>query len=125
MSNLTPLQAHQNRGIVKRTLNDYKKETNIFDAADTGDLDLVMKLVEEEPGLIYKTSDSGFAGPLHFAAKSGHVKVARYLIEKKVDINRKTQSSRTPLHLACEQGHVSMVKLLLFMGADYTLTKFF
>jgi len=85
----------------------------------------VTKLIEQEPGLVYKTSDSGFAGALHFAAKSGHVKVARYLIEKKADINRKTQSSRTPLHLACEQGHIPMVKLLLFMGADYTLTNFY
>ena len=120
----TPLQAHQNRGIVKRTLNDYKKASNIYDAADEGDLELVQKLLEEEPGLIYKTSDAGFASALHFAAKSGHIDVAKFLIEKKADINRKTQSSRTPLHLACEKGHINMVKLLLYMGADYTLTNF-
>jgi len=124
MANQTPLQAHQNRGIVKRTLNDYKKAINIFDAADQGDLETIQKLLEVEPGLIYKTSDSGFASPLHFAAKSGHIEVAKYLIEKKADINRKTQSSQTSLHLACEKGHINMVKLLLYMGADYTLTNF-
>jgi len=120
----TPLQAHLNRGIVKRTLNDYKKAANIYDAADEGDLELVQKLLEAEPGLIYKTSDAGFASALHFAAKSGHIDVAKYLIEQKADVNRKTQSSKTPLHLACEKGHINMVKLLLYMGADYTLTNF-
>jgi len=124
MADLTPLQAHLNRGIVKRTLNDYKKAANIFDAAEEGDLELVQKLVEGEPGLIYKTSDMGYASALHFAAKSGHIEVAKYLIEKKADINRKTQSSRTPLHLACEKGQLNMVKLLLHLGADYTLTNF-
>jgi len=105
-------------------MEDYRKPVNIFDAAEDGNLELVQELVENEPGLIYKTHDSGFASALHYAAKSGHVKVAKYLIEQKSDINRKTQSSRTSLHLACERGYINMVKLLLHMGADYTLTNF-
>jgi len=124
MSDLTPLQAHRNRGVVKRKMEDYKKPQNIFDAAEEGNLELVQELLEGEPGLIYKTHDSGFASALHYAAKAGHVKVAKYLIEQKADINRKTQSSRTALHLACERGQINMVKLLLYMGADYTLTNF-
>jgi len=124
MSNPTPLQAHKNRGIQKRKLEDYKKPANIYDAAEEGNLELVQRLVEDEPGIVFKTHDSGFASALHYAAQAGHVKVAKYLIEQKADINRKTQSSRTALHIACERGHINMVKLLLYMGADYALTNF-
>jgi len=124
MTDPTPLQAHKNRGIMKRNIEDYKKPSNIYDAAEEGNLQLVQELLEDEPGLVYKTHDSGFASALHYAAKAGQVKVAKYLIEQKADVNRKTQSSRTPLHLACERGHINMVKLLLHMGADYTITNF-
>ncbi|KAJ1554581.1 hypothetical protein HK405_004633, partial [Cladochytrium tenue] len=55
--------------------------------------------------------------PLHFAAATGSVKVARLLLNSGVDKDARSASGRTPLQSAAEKGHIEVVRLLLTHGA--------
>lgn len=82
--------------------------------------------------------------PLHVAARGGHTKVVRYLLQfcrsspcvsepvlptgvmedeeaQFIEINGKNTMGATPLELAASQGHTDVVKLLLERGASTTL----
>jgi len=56
--------------------------------------------------------------PLHYAAASGHAKVASRLYGKGAAKDARNIDLRTPLHLAAEQGHTVLTKFLLSKGAD-------
>jgi len=56
--------------------------------------------------------------PLHYAAASGHTKVASRLYGKGAAKDARNIDLRTPLHLAAEQGHPVLTKFLLSKGAD-------
>ena len=65
---------------------------------------------------------SGFA-PLHSAARSGNVDIARLLVENGANVNIRADKDKgrnedTPLHLATFNGHVDMVNFLLKSGAN-------
>jgi len=66
---------HANRKMAKRGIDSYKKEKNIHDAAESGDLQTVMELVAESPSEIWKTDEIGYFAALHCAAQGGHVDV--------------------------------------------------
>lgn len=65
-------------------------------------------------------SEGGRRTLLHYAAKKGNYKLARFLIENGADPNAidKKYPYKTPLHEAAEHGHIRMVELLLENGAD-------
>eukprot|EP01126_Amoeba_proteus_P011310 TRINITY_DN14545_c0_g2_i5.p1 TRINITY_DN14545_c0_g2~~TRINITY_DN14545_c0_g2_i5.p1 ORF type:complete len:255 (-),score=62.33 TRINITY_DN14545_c0_g2_i5:95-859(-) len=115
---------YANRKIAKRSIESYKKEKNVFDAAETGDLETVTELCEDSLAEVFKTEEIGYFTALHLAAKNGHLEVAKYLLGKGADINRKTKSGETPLHLAAMFGQAIMVRFLLVQGANYNLTNF-
>ena len=56
--------------------------------------------------------------PLHSAASSDAIQVARELIARGADVNARQQSGYIPLHAAVQNGSVEMVRLLLRAGAD-------
>ena len=56
--------------------------------------------------------------PLHYAAASGHTKVASRLCRKGAAKDARNIDMRTPLHLAAEQGHSGTAGFLLSKGAD-------
>ncbi len=58
--------------------------------------------------------------PLQLACFFGHEKVARYLVEKGVEVNAVSQNAMAiqPLHAAAAGNHLGIVKLLLEAGAD-------
>jgi len=51
--------------------------------------------------------------PLHQAARSGRIELAKLLLSLGADAHRKNHEGRQPLHQACEQGHKSIVHLIL------------
>lgn len=51
------------------------------------------------------------------ACETGHVEVARVLLERGAEAGCSDRHRRTPLHLASDWGHAEMVKLLLDQGA--------
>lgn len=54
--------------------------------------------------------------PLHWAARHGHVDLARGLLENGAQIDVRDTLRRTPLHLAVE--HPDMIRFLVQAGAD-------
>ena len=56
--------------------------------------------------------------PLHIAAKYGHIKVARLLLQKGADSNVQGKNGLTPLHVATHYNHVNVALLLLEHGAS-------
>lgn len=59
--------------------------------------------------------------PLHSAAASKHIDVARLLLEHGANVNAKQQVGWTPLHSAIHNRHAEMIILLLNYGADVHL----
>ena len=60
--------------------------------------------------------------PLHLAARQGHLEIARLLLEKGADPNRRQDATaRTPLHLAVQHQNEQVTKLLLERGANPNL----
>jgi len=94
----------------------------IHDAAGRGDLENVMRLVQEDPGILVSPDDDRGRTPLHFAASNGRLEVACYLLDRGADIHTKDERGGTALWLACHSGHVGMVELLVSRGADPTKT---
>jgi ankyrin repeat protein len=59
--------------------------------------------------------------PLHSAAASGNLEIARMLLESGADANARQQGGFTPLHSSAQNGQIEMANLLLEHGADITL----
>ena len=60
--------------------------------------------------------------PLHIAAKYGHIKVARLLLQKDADPNVQGKNGLTPLHVATHYNNVNVALLLLESGASPHVT---
>ena len=56
--------------------------------------------------------------PLHFAARKGHVGVARQLLHYHANPNATTDDGRGPLDIAIERGHREMIELLYDAGGE-------
>ena len=54
---------------------------------------------------------------LMIACYKGHYKIAKYLMEQKADVNRKSIKGNTALHDCAESGSLEIMKLLLASGA--------
>jgi len=89
----------------------------LLDAARTGDLKLVTKLVAEGHNV---NRDSGSDNtPLSSAVKGGNVKVVSFLRSHGANINaHNSLSGQTPLMKAAYSGGTEMLRLLLAQGAD-------
>ena len=92
----------------------------IHDAAITGNLKEVMRLIQKDNDNV--DDNDGFARtPLHYASGYGHVEVVSYLLDHGANINRTDDFDATALFHACRSGHLLLVELLLSRGADPTI----
>jgi ankyrin repeat protein len=106
-------------------LLEHGAKCGIVEAAALGKLDIIKKLLSEDPTLIEKRSNFGFSGkggtPLYWAVSRGRTNVVEYLLKNKADANARHDDAsfnRTPLLLAIGRANMDMVKLLLANGAD-------
>ena len=92
----------------------------IHDAAEQGNLEEVMRLIEEDPEIV-DDIDHHHQTALHCASDRGHVEVVSYLLDQGANTDRKAYDGDTALLYACRSGHVEVVELLLSRGADPTI----
>jgi len=92
----------------------------IHDAATSGDLQAVKKLIGEDPQLLEGRDDRGNT-PLLVAALEGRIEIFQYLIDNGADLKAVNNRGSSALNLAAFNGKVEMIRLLLQLGfkADY------
>ncbi len=88
----------------------------IHDAVRGGNLEKVRTLLETHSEWL-NSADQNRKTPLHLALESGHINIARHLIDQGADINLKDADRAAPLHNAAYLGNLEMVDLLLKKGA--------
>ncbi|HJW89425.1 MAG TPA: ankyrin repeat domain-containing protein [Anaerolineales bacterium] len=92
---------------------------DVFEAAATGRLQRLAKLVENDPSLMDAYAQDGFQ-PLGLAAFFGHLEVVEYLLVKGAEVNSasRNQMQVMPLHAAVARESVEIAKALLEQGAQ-------
>ena len=84
-----------------------------------GDLEGVVKRLEDSPELLHSSKDWHGDNLLALACWCGHQALAKKLVELGAELNATNGSCSTPLHRACFKGNIDTVNLLLDSGADY------
>lgn len=104
---------------------------DLFTASGAGNLDLVLKLIDE--GVNPNTGDTwtgeywfvrtfyiliskGWT-PLHAAAEAGHDAIVRLLLDHGATVSAMTDTGYLPLHLAASGGHLASVSHLVEAGS--------
>ena len=94
----------------------YLKNCQLHEAAKTGNIDRVRKLIEEGHSVWAVDSRFGLT-PLHYAVRNGHVEIAKLLIEKGANLNQPSTQGITPLDWAAEYLGVDQRNSLLHIAA--------
>jgi ankyrin repeat protein len=95
----------------------------IFDALKNNDLSKVKILLENNPGLLTLTDDSGNT-PLHLAVRQKQTETVSYLLGLGAEVNCLNTSKQTPLHVSSYLRNGEITKLLIKNGADVSLADY-
>lgn len=107
------------KNAVLSTVLDHGARIDRFEAAALAGRVRVQKELDADPG--YLTAESAFGWtPLHFAAYGGNVDVAKLLLDRGADIDRRanTKFRNTPLQVSLLTGQEEMAAFLVAHGAD-------
>ena len=88
---------------------------DIFEATRDGDLATVQSIVSQDANAVLQKNERSWTA-LHWAASSGHLNVARFLVEKKADINAMTDNGLTPLDWSELEGRSNVSDYLRTQG---------
>ncbi|XP_052267073.1 uncharacterized protein LOC127868927 isoform X20 [Dreissena polymorpha] len=91
----------------------------IHDAARTGDMDRMQKLLDNFPDMKESKDEAGLT-PLHIASTHGRLDIVKWLTALGVNLNTETQTGYTAIHLAASNGHLNCIIVLAAMGAKLT-----
>nr|MDO8110325.1 ankyrin repeat domain-containing protein [Candidatus Sigynarchaeota archaeon] len=88
------------------------------DTQDHASVDAITRFLIDRGADVLSAHPPDRDGPLHFAAKHGHVEVVAHLLEMGVDVNMKGSWGNTALTWAADKGtSLDLVKMLLDRGA--------
>jgi uncharacterized protein len=88
----------------------------IFPAIEAGDLDMVRRLLDEDPGLVHvRHADPSVHHwtPLQFAAAKGQLGACRLLVERGAEVYTNPMNTYPPVMQAAWNKHVEVVKYFL------------
>jgi len=88
----------------------------IFPAIEAGDLDMVRRLLGEDPGLVHvRHSDPEIhhSTPLQFAAAKGQLSVCRLLVERGAEVYTNPMNTYPPVMEAAWNKHADVVRYFL------------
>ncbi|MGC2422756.1 MAG: ankyrin repeat domain-containing protein [Nitrospirota bacterium] len=106
-----------NSKIVHTAANPLLDVHPLFDAVRYGDYEGVEDLLSNNPALV-NVCDGSQLTPLHWAAKKGHIEIARLLLKYRSDVDAEDIYGWTPLHKAARWGRKTIAELLLRKGAN-------
>lgn len=96
---------------------DFKGRTVLAQACSLNNVDIVKARLADHPGELFLADNTGQT-PLHIAAASGCINVARTLIQAGCIIDTVDGYGATPLATTVEHGLAEMARLLLKHGAN-------
>ncbi|XP_071541534.1 acyl-CoA-binding domain-containing protein 6 isoform X1 [Panulirus ornatus] len=94
-----------------------EEEKNSFDWVKENNVEKIKNL---RPETLSEKDENGMT-LLHWAADRGYVDIAKYLLEKKINVNAQDVEGQTALHYAAFCGHLETIQVLLNHGADPTV----
>jgi ankyrin repeat protein len=118
---LSPIMiaAYHKEPTIASFLADKTVVLTIFEAAATGKINHVIRLLARDPQLVNAYAEDGFQ-PLGLACFFGHYETAEYLVKAGAPLNSPSHNNlkAAPLHSATAGRYERIVKLLLDHGAD-------
>src|ERR1043165_159415 len=110
--------AYHNEPAIASFLADKTVVLSIFEAAATGKINHIIRLLAREPALVNAYAEDGFQ-PLGLACFFGHYDAAEYLVQAGASVNSSSQNGLrvAPLQSAAAGRHQKIVKMLLEHGA--------
>ena len=87
----------------------------LFMAVSKEVIDEVSRLVGQ--GAKVKAKDEEKRTPLHYAAESGQIAMAEFLLTKGAKVNAKDKYGMTPLYMATKNGYIDLCQTLIDNGA--------
>jgi len=111
--------AYHHKPDIASFLADKTVGLTVFEAAATGKINNVIRLLARDPDLVGAYSDDGFQ-PLGIACYFGHYDTAEYLVKAGASINSLSENTlkAAPIHSATSGKHRTIVKMLLNNRAD-------
>jgi ankyrin repeat protein len=92
--------------------------SSIVDAARSGKLDIVKKMILDNPSLLNKKDKEGNS-LLHIAAKRNDKNMVQFFISKGLPLNQTNDAGMLPLHIAIAKGHYDVTVLFIDKGSKF------
>jgi ankyrin repeat protein len=81
-------------------------------ASKYGRLEVVYRLLVNDANVYAKNLKNGYTA-LHWACQTGHLDIARVLVDMATNVNETNFNGSTPLHCACHGGKIDVVRYLV------------
>ena len=116
-SSLMEAAVYSGQPAMVRWLGSAALEIGIVELSAIGDLEGVVAFIESDPTCLNQRDRRGL-GPLHHAARCGHVALIKILIERGADMHAANRHGHVPLSIAVEECQIEATECLLANGAD-------
>ncbi|KAB2629791.1 ankyrin repeat-containing protein [Pyrus ussuriensis x Pyrus communis] len=99
-------------------------DARLFDASQTGDVQLLHQLLAENPLLLHSVALTSTENPLHVASIAGHVDFVKEIVRLKPDyVEEMNQDGFSPMHIASANGYLEIVREMLRVDNDRRLCR--